>query len=377
MVKKMENVRSAGRPRASELLDYDVHAHLVRLQKIAGQIGEDVRPPTKTIKKIAFERWINNAAVRPSRSMFNTYINFLNEKFPLEQKNWGDYFEEDPTALEKYMNLNNSLQWKIKKISNLFQDDDGYEDERKVSLSGIYQIIRPYTANEQRYILETMEIFYDKGRLRVLMYSHNQRSPHFIYEGEAFCGGDYLFALIRRVHDTGFGHASRCINLFIPRSNRNHSEPCISGILLRGNRAVYFGRASIALPFIAIRAEIDIDGLMSQTSLQIDNHFRRSRPMLQSAHFSEYGDKFTDGVFLNHHLLIGEIDNKRKNIFEFSKNMFDNIYLRFPDHRCTYTLPPDEVYRCITDVKRSNIYEIWSDAVEKDFTDMRFVRLGG
>lgn len=379
-----------GRPSAEDTIQFPVSEHLQKLRNLAPAKGRPFDPPASEIKKAIFEKWVEGTTRNPSKHLFGSYIEFLNKTFPINNASWLAYFLDKSSKIDKYTN-------NCQAIHKLLDDA---RTEKKMGVSaemgntefwnsimreyvGIYQIIRPYTSKNDTYILESMQICevikQNKVGFEIHMYSHNQRSRIFLYEGEAYLYGNYIFACIVRLHDSGVGHAIRCLNMFTSNRSKHRCPENLSGLMLRGIKALTMGKAAIAIPFIAIRSDIEYGSKLvidradrwinSNSDLNLD-----LKAELRNAHFAEYSGSEIDGVFIKEPLLIGELNKSVPNLFELCKTIFDKIYRLYPDRRCLYTITPEKLDSILlADAnKATKFYDVWKRYVREAFPDQIF-----
>jgi len=123
--------------------------------------------------------------------------------------------------------------------------------EKWLELVGNYQLIRPYSANQNFIVLEALRIEQHGDKLVNVGYSHNFESDRSMYHGEVELGERYYMSLMKRPGKDS--PALRSITFYV---GDDRYPPCISGLMLRGmTGGDGYEKHGVALPFLAIKTE--------------------------------------------------------------------------------------------------------------------------
>jgi hypothetical protein len=363
----MDGAKGRGRPKTFES---SISAHLREMRDVVPGDPNFFKPPPSVIRTSVFQNWLSGATNLPSRDALASFAGYLDTRFPLEASSWFDYFNGPATDLPQFVarmtdqDLSARLRERIaaRTSNSKYVPKAGSakrtKQDRGSAIRGIYQIVRPYTNRADRFVLECMEIgdVSDPEATEVTvtdisMYSHNQRSLTFKYSGELRVGNTHAFGLLHRLHESGSGEANRCITLFVdskPKLGGYEERFCLSGIIMRGIKALELGRTTIAVPCLAIK----VDG--EACSLSKPDFVRHTRDI--------------DGVNLAAHLLLGVVDKTTPNIFAFCKGVFDDLGKQVSDGMGVRTVAPEVIERAVaTSSHPGNIfYARWREVVDRD-----------
>jgi hypothetical protein len=227
---------------------------------------------------------------------------------------------------------------------------------RFLSIEGRYQLIRPYTCHDDKFVLEPIELEIHKTttEINIIMYSHNAMHKTYMYSGNAFISGKYMFSLARRRDDeAGNGAVFRSIIIYIS-SDRNDSSyvmhPCFSGIMLRGVKGDAIALTATAMPFILLRAMSDGYSLRSPNFTKFMGGLQRINP--------------------NSYILSGIVHKNEENtyaIFKFCKQIFTSLKpLTFKKLNIT-TIKPSAVAKILSVYTSTNddYFIHWSNIIDK------------
>lgn len=235
---------------------------------------------------------------------------------------------------------------KLPDAGGTIEADKGVEKLRPIA--GAYQIIRPYTSDAKRYVLEIMAINVEASdRNQVLsMYSHSWPEKRFRYHGHLTVNNKYCFGFCTRQHeDHDFLETPRCLVIHV-----SHLEPCLSGILLRGVSAYTTRKIAIGVPFIAIKTTQEMS-------------------ILETAQL----EKIKPNLFkLGDELLVGDISKNDKQFqrqFEFCDGVFSVLkHALHNDNGFTLqTANHDQLQDALKSVAGmdATYFSAWKDALSK------------
>lgn len=135
--------------------------------------------------------------------------------------------------------------------------------DKRQPLRGCYQVVRPYSYDSNRLVLEVIGIDpQSTGEIKVYMYSYNFQEPKHKYSGGLALGPLWGFAALARPHEfVDDDVAGRCIVLEFEKPGGAYDTSCLSGLMLRGRQVKNSNqgpRCAIGLPFAAIKLTDDL-----------------------------------------------------------------------------------------------------------------------
>jgi hypothetical protein len=166
--------------------------------------------------------------------------------------------------------------------------------DRLRPIAGTYQLIRPFTSNSDRYVLETMSINPEATELdeMLTMYSHTQPKERYRYRGYMTVNNKYCYGICTREHeDYDDLPTPRCIVMHV-----SDPEPCLSGIMLRGVSGLTTGKVAIGVPFLAIKTPYSATTLTTKALKRIRANLFQIEPALLVGRAAK-GDRYSRKIF--------------------------------------------------------------------------------
>jgi hypothetical protein len=219
------------------------------------------------------------------------------------------------------------------------------------ALEGVYQFIRPHSSLQDQVVLEALAIVINEGSrtAEVQMYSHNQRSPRFLYQGEFYASYNYGYSLVRRAHEKNLTRfALRCLTFFVnsQREGQNYiPQPGLSGLVERGVEGKSGPIRMIASPFIALKAPGAV-------------------PSLDQADFSNCkGD--LRRLHEKHDIVVGKVA-KPSPLFRFCDRLFVKLKPQLIKGLVLQTVSSETLASAVGSkaVNSESLFFHWSDAVK-------------
>jgi hypothetical protein len=241
-----------------------------------GNTRADFHPPAEIVRSEVYRDWWDIPDRKPKKVVLDRYIEWLDLHKPrVRGRSWRDLFLLQLTEFEHELRAYVSEPARPVETDLMSPKSPGKptgDSKRKVeALAGLFQIVRPFVGDTKRLILEPLNIRSDGvGGALVEMFSHQHPSNEFRYEGDLVFSSLYASGLIKRLHESKSGFATRNISMFIGLKEMKgvyEKRNFMSGILLRGTSASTkkVQRMITAVPFIAIRVS-DVPADLNEAS---------------------------------------------------------------------------------------------------------------